>query len=74
VYTAKAMAGLIDLIRRRRFGRDEHVIFVHSGGGLWDGTCPAEPGEAWLHAPAQGLDRINDPPTRDARRGAWQAR
>ncbi len=32
VYTGKAMAGLIDLIRQGRFGPDEVVVFVHTGG------------------------------------------
>jgi len=37
VYTSKAMAGLIDLIRQGRWSRDEHVVFLHTGGGpaLW---------------------------------------
>jgi L-cysteate sulfo-lyase len=32
VYTGKAMAGLIDLIRKGRFGKDETIVFVHTGG------------------------------------------
>ena len=32
VYTGKAAAGLIDLIRNGYFKRDDHVLFVHSGG------------------------------------------
>jgi D-cysteine desulfhydrase family pyridoxal phosphate-dependent enzyme len=32
VYTGKAMAGLIDLIRRGEIGRDERVLFWHTGG------------------------------------------
>jgi 1-aminocyclopropane-1-carboxylate deaminase/D-cysteine desulfhydrase-like pyridoxal-dependent ACC family enzyme len=32
VYTGKAMAGLIALIREERFKPDEHVVFVHTGG------------------------------------------
>jgi D-cysteine desulfhydrase family pyridoxal phosphate-dependent enzyme len=32
VYTGKVMAGLIDHIRRGEIGRDETVIFLHSGG------------------------------------------
>ena len=32
VYTAKAMAGLIDHIRRGVVGRDDTVVFVHTGG------------------------------------------
>jgi D-cysteine desulfhydrase len=32
VYSGKAMAGLIGLIRRGRFKRGERVLFVHTGG------------------------------------------
>jgi len=32
VYTGKAMAGLIGLIRRKRFTRGQNVLFVHTGG------------------------------------------
>jgi D-cysteine desulfhydrase len=32
VYTGKAMAGLIDLVRRGQFRTDEKVLFVHTGG------------------------------------------
>lgn len=32
VYTGKAMAGLIDLVRKGFFKRGEHVLFVHTGG------------------------------------------
>ncbi len=32
VYTGRAMAGLIDLIRRGEFGKGETVIFWHTGG------------------------------------------
>ena len=32
VYTGKAMAGLIGLIRQGRFRKGEHVLFVHTGG------------------------------------------
>ena len=32
VYTAKGAAGLIDLIRRGRFGKGERVVFLHTGG------------------------------------------
>ena len=33
VYTGRAMAGLIDLIRRGEFARDDNVLFWHTGGG-----------------------------------------
>lgn len=32
VYTGRAMAGLIDLIRRGTFHRDETIVFWHTGG------------------------------------------
>ncbi|MDP9236865.1 MAG: D-cysteine desulfhydrase family protein [Chloroflexota bacterium] len=32
VYTGKALAGLLALIRDARFGSDEAVVFVHTGG------------------------------------------
>jgi D-cysteine desulfhydrase len=32
VYTGKTMAGLIDLVRKRYFGADENILFVHTGG------------------------------------------
>ena len=34
VYTGKAMAGLIDLVRKGRFRRDENVLFLHTGGSV----------------------------------------
>ncbi|WP_226670449.1 D-cysteine desulfhydrase [Metabacillus litoralis] len=40
VYTGKAAAGLIDLIRKGYFKKEENVLFVHSGGapGLYANT------------------------------------
>ena len=32
VYTGKAMAGLIDLVRKGTFERKENILFVHTGG------------------------------------------
>jgi 1-aminocyclopropane-1-carboxylate deaminase/D-cysteine desulfhydrase-like pyridoxal-dependent ACC family enzyme len=32
VYAGKAMAGLIDLVRTRRIGADETIVFIHTGG------------------------------------------
>lgn len=32
VYTGKAAAGLVDLVRRGAFERDEDVVFLHTGG------------------------------------------
>lgn len=34
VYSGKGMAGLIDLIRKRHFGADENVMFLHTGGSV----------------------------------------
>jgi L-cysteate sulfo-lyase len=32
VYSGKGMAGLIDLVRKGRFRKDENVVFLHTGG------------------------------------------
>jgi L-cysteate sulfo-lyase len=32
VYSGKGMAGLIDLVRKGAFGKDENVVFLHTGG------------------------------------------
>jgi len=32
VYTGKAMAGLVDLVRRGKFSSDDNVVFLHTGG------------------------------------------
>jgi L-cysteate sulfo-lyase len=32
VYSSKAMVGMIDLIRKGKFKRDENVVFLHTGG------------------------------------------
>lgn len=32
VYTGKAFAGLIDQVRQGRFGKEEQIVFVHTGG------------------------------------------
>jgi D-cysteine desulfhydrase len=32
VYTGKAMAGMIDLVRKSYFKKDENVVFLHTGG------------------------------------------
>jgi D-cysteine desulfhydrase len=32
VYTGRAMAGLIDLIRKREFGAGDTILFWHTGG------------------------------------------
>lgn len=45
VYTGRAMAGLIDLVRKGEFGKRETILFWHTGGA------------AALHAYADGLMR-----------------
>jgi D-cysteine desulfhydrase family pyridoxal phosphate-dependent enzyme len=40
-YGAKAAAGLVDLVRRGVFRRDEVVLFWHTGGALWHQPDPA---------------------------------
>ena len=32
VYTGKALAGLIELIRNGEFSKDQNVLFIHTGG------------------------------------------
>jgi L-cysteate sulfo-lyase len=34
VYSGKAMAGLIDLIRQGAIGKQETVVFLHTGGSV----------------------------------------
>lgn len=34
VYSAKGAAGLIDLIRKQQFKKDERIVFVHTGGSV----------------------------------------
>jgi L-cysteate sulfo-lyase len=34
VYSGKGMAGLIDLIRKGRFAKDQNVVFLHTGGSV----------------------------------------
>jgi L-cysteate sulfo-lyase len=34
VYSGKAMAGLIDLVRHGQFARDTNVVFMHTGGAV----------------------------------------
>ena len=36
VYTGKAIAGLIDLIKKGKFKKNENVIFLHTGGEIAD--------------------------------------
>lgn len=34
VYSGKGMAGLIDLVGKGQFGKDENVVFLHTGGSV----------------------------------------
>ncbi len=34
VYSGKAMAGLIDLVRRGQFRREDNIVFLHTGGAV----------------------------------------
>jgi len=34
VYSGKGMAGLIDLVGKGQFGKDETVVFLHTGGSV----------------------------------------
>jgi L-cysteate sulfo-lyase len=34
VYSGKGMAGLIDLIRTGAIGKDQRVVFLHTGGAV----------------------------------------
>jgi L-cysteate sulfo-lyase len=34
VYSGKAMAGLIDLVRKGEIGKEERVVFLHTGGAV----------------------------------------
>ena len=33
VYSGKGMAGLIALVKQGRWSTDDHVVFIHTGGG-----------------------------------------
>ena len=32
VYSGKGMAGLIDLVRKGKYRKDENIVFLHTGG------------------------------------------
>jgi L-cysteate sulfo-lyase len=34
VYSGKGMAGLIDLVRKGFFRREDNVVFLHTGGAM----------------------------------------
>ena len=34
VYTGKGFAGLIGLIRDKRFNKNDNVLFIHTGGAV----------------------------------------
>lgn len=33
VYNGKAMVGLIDMVKSKKFSKDQNILFLHSGGG-----------------------------------------
>ena len=43
-YSAKAAAGLIDLVRQKRFRADDVVCFWHTGGMTWHRPGPLRTG------------------------------
>ncbi|WP_042859362.1 D-cysteine desulfhydrase [Dickeya sp. NCPPB 3274] len=49
VYSGKALAGLIDLVRKGQFGKDDTVLFIHTGGaaGLFGYRQAFEQQEGW---------------------------
>jgi L-cysteate sulfo-lyase len=47
VYSGKAMAGLVDLVRQGRFGAGDEVVFLHTGGAAaLDAYWPTFAGQA----------------------------
>jgi L-cysteate sulfo-lyase len=34
VYSGKALAGMIDLIKKNHFNKDENIVFLHTGGSM----------------------------------------
>ena len=34
VYSGKAVAGLIELIKRKKFTKNDNVLFIHTGGAV----------------------------------------
>ena len=34
VYSGKGMAGLIDLIRKGHYRKDQNIVFLHTGGAV----------------------------------------
>ncbi|MGH2521995.1 MAG: D-cysteine desulfhydrase family protein [Anaerolineales bacterium] len=62
VYTSKAMAGLVDLIQQGRWGAEEHVVFLHTGGlpALW---AYEEAFSRLLFAPEREAIASSPPPT-----------
>jgi len=47
VYTGRAAAGMIDLVRKRRFGKNENILFWHTGGtpALYAYAAELRPGD-----------------------------
>jgi hypothetical protein len=67
VYSGKVMAGLIDLVRRGRFARDQSVVFLHTGGtpalfAYVDALIDGEAGAGDLRRSATGASARPDGP------------
>ena len=56
VYTGKAMAGLLSMLREKAFGDDEDVVFIHTGG------APALFGYQWALPTEDPASRIAGQP------------
>lgn len=52
VYTGRAMAGLIDMIRKGYFGRDEKLLFWHTGGAPALFAYASSLGQVALNSPS----------------------
>lgn len=52
VYSAKGAAGIIDLIRKGRFGKGERIVFLHTGGaaGLFGYDFAFDFADRWTEA------------------------
>jgi L-cysteate sulfo-lyase len=58
VYTGKAMAGLIDWVRRGHYRATENIVFIHTGGqaglfGFCDTLSQSSPDHTPYMAPSR---------------------
>lgn len=61
VYTGKAMAGLMDWIRRGHYRANENIVFIHTGGqaglfGFCDALSQSTPDSRHIEAPQRQKD------------------